>query len=59
VHADETSWQVFEDIADKDGHRWWLWVFAAPRGAVSYRSRSERKLEEVFSDLMAYSGPKG
>jgi transposase len=29
VHADETSWQVFEDIADKDGHRWWLWVFVA------------------------------
>jgi transposase len=27
VHADETSWQVFEDIAGKDGHRWWLWVF--------------------------------
>ena len=24
VHADETSWQVFEDIEDKDGHRWWL-----------------------------------
>ena len=40
VHADETSWQVFEDIEDKDGHRWWLWVFAAQRGAVSYRSRS-------------------
>ena len=27
VHADETSWQVFEDIEDKDGHRWWLWIF--------------------------------
>ena len=27
VHADETSWQVFEDIEDKDGRRWWLWVF--------------------------------
>ena len=24
VHAGETSWQVFEDIEDKDGHRWWL-----------------------------------
>ncbi len=24
VHADETSWQVFEDIEGKDGHRWWL-----------------------------------
>ena len=27
VHADETSWQVFEDVADKENHRWWLWVF--------------------------------
>jgi transposase len=27
VHADETSWQVFEDVEDKDGHRWWLRVF--------------------------------
>ena len=59
VHADETSWQVFEDIEDKDGHRWWLWVFAAPRGAVSYRSRSGQGWEEVSPDLMAYSGPKG
>jgi len=31
VHPDETSWQVFEeDIADKDGHRCWLWVFGSP-----------------------------
>ena len=49
VHADETSWQVFEDIEDKDGHRWWLWVFAAPRGAVSYRSRSGQGWEEIIS----------
>ncbi len=59
VHADETSWQVFEDVAGKDGHRWWLWVFAAPRGAVLYRLRSRRGWEEVSLDLMAYSGPKG
>ena len=31
VHADETSWQVFEDIEGKDGHRWWLWIFATDR----------------------------
>jgi transposase len=49
VHADETSWQVFEDIEDKDGHRWWLWVFAAPRGAVSYRPRSGQGWEEIIS----------
>ena len=34
VHADETSWQVFEDIADKDGHRWWLWVFVTDATTV-------------------------
>ena len=27
VHADETSWRVFEQVESKDGHRWWLWVF--------------------------------
>src|SRR5208283_4919918 len=25
VHADETSWRVFEQVEGKDGHRWWLW----------------------------------
>jgi transposase len=34
VHADETSWQVFEDIEGKDGHRWWLWVFATDQTTV-------------------------
>ena len=34
VHADETSWQVFEDVADKDGHRWWLWVFVTSETTV-------------------------
>ena len=34
VHADETSWQVFEDIEDKDGHRWWLWVFVTDETTV-------------------------
>ncbi|MGH3788313.1 MAG: IS66 family transposase [Pseudonocardiaceae bacterium] len=29
VHADETSWRVFEQVEGKDGHRWWLWVFIA------------------------------
>jgi len=34
VHADETSWQVFEDIAGKDGHRWWLWTFVTSETTV-------------------------
>ena len=25
--ADETRWLVFEEIAGKQNHRWWLWVF--------------------------------
>ena len=34
VHCDETSWQVFEDVADKENHRWWLWVFVTPDTTV-------------------------
>jgi transposase len=29
VHADETSWRVFEPTEGKDSYRWWLWVFLA------------------------------
>jgi transposase len=29
VHADETSWRVYEQTEGKDGYRWWLWVFLA------------------------------
>ncbi len=29
AHADETSWRVFERPEDKEGYRWWLWVFLA------------------------------
>ena len=58
LHADETTWRVFAPREGDGPARWWLWVFTAPRGAVSYRSRSERKLEEVFSDLMANLRPE-
>ena len=34
VHADETSWQVFEDVDGKDGHRWWLWTFVTAETTV-------------------------
>ena len=27
LHIDETSWKVFEAVADKEGYKWWLWVF--------------------------------
>jgi transposase len=59
LHADETSWHVFAP-QDGDGPaRWWLWVFAAPRGAVSYRLRSRQRWEELSLDLMADLEPKG
>lgn len=34
VHADETSWRVFEQAEGKAGHRWWLWVLVADDTAV-------------------------
>ena len=34
VHADETSWHVFEDIDGKDGHLWWLWTFVTSETTV-------------------------
>ena len=27
VRADETTWRVYEQVEDKTGHKWWLWVF--------------------------------
>jgi transposase len=34
LHADETTWRVFEDIDGKDGNRWWLWVMVGPDTTV-------------------------
>ena len=34
MHADETSWRVFEQVEGKDGHRWRLWVFIAGNTVV-------------------------
>jgi transposase len=50
VHADETSWRVFERVEGKDGHRWWLWVFIA-QDTVVFRmdpTRSTTVLERHF-----------
>ena len=33
-HADETRWEVFEDMPGKTGHRWYLWVFKAAQAVV-------------------------
>jgi transposase len=29
VHADETTWRVYEQTEPRTGHTWWLWVFIA------------------------------
>jgi transposase len=29
VHADETTWRVYENVEDSTGRKWWLWVFIA------------------------------
>ena len=29
IHADETTWRVYQQVEDSTGHRWWLWVFIA------------------------------
>ena len=34
LHIDETSWRVFEAVADKAGNRWWLWTFLGPDTVV-------------------------
>jgi transposase len=50
VHADETSWRVFEKTEGKQGHRWWLWVFIA-EDTVVFRmdsTRSTAVLERHF-----------
>jgi transposase len=44
VHADETSWRVFEQTEGKQGHRWWLWVFLAPDTVVFTMDQPARPL---------------
>jgi transposase len=33
-HADETRWLVFEELEDKQGHKWYLWVFLSASTVV-------------------------
>jgi transposase len=50
VHADETSWRVFEQTEGKDSYRWWLWVFLAQDTVVFTMdpTRSTAVLERHF-----------
>lgn len=51
VHADETTWRVYEQVQDKTGHKWWLWVFIAA-DTVVFRmdaTRSNSVLDTQFA----------
>lgn len=50
VHADETTWRVYEQVQDKTGHKWWLWVFIA-EDTIVFRmdaTRSNSVLDTQF-----------
>jgi transposase len=50
VHADETTWRVYEQVEDKTGHKWWLWVFIA-EDTIVFRmdpTRSSSVLDTQF-----------
>jgi len=58
LHVDETSWNVFETVAEKANRRWWLWAFVGPDTSVFSvePSRSTRVLREHLGiDLEAGS----
>jgi transposase len=65
IHADETTWRVYEQVEDKTGHKWWLWVFIA-EDTVVFRmdaTRSNAVLDTQFgiraSDREAGALPDG
>jgi transposase len=49
-HADETRWPVFVELADKVGHRWYLWVFHS-RSVVHYVLDASRSAAVVQAEL--------
>jgi transposase len=49
-HADETRWPVFVELADKVGHRWYLWVFHS-RSVVHYVLDESRSATVVQGEL--------
>jgi transposase len=65
VHADETTWRVYEQVEDKTGHKWWLWVFIA-EDTIVFRmdaTRSNSVLDTQFgisaADREAGALPEG
>ena len=55
LHADETRWLVFEEVAGKANHRWWLWLFASQEVAafVLDPSRSAQVPRKALSEKVA------
>jgi transposase len=49
-HADETRWAVFVELADKVGHRWYLWVFHSS-SVVHYVLDASRSAKVVQGEL--------
>jgi len=53
-HADETGWFVFVEAEDKEGFKWWLWVYASKeKGIVFYvvdKSRSGEVAKKFFGE---------
>ena len=52
-HADETRWEVFEEVEGKVSSRWYLWIFKST-SAVYYNlspSRGYRVPKDFFADV--------
>ncbi len=52
-HADESRWQVFQEVEGKVGYRWYLWVFKSTK-AVIFKiapSRSSSVAKSFFSGV--------
>lgn len=50
VHADETTWRVYEQVEGRTGHRWWLWVFIA-EDTVVFRMADNRSTTVLIDHL--------
>lgn len=52
-NADETRWPVFQVVADKVGHRWYLWLFESKDSVVFTldKGRAHDVPEDHFGDV--------
>lgn len=52
-HADESRWEVFQEIEGKAGHRWYLWVFRSVSSVVFKLdpSRSAKAPKNFFKNI--------